>query len=126
MRNEMIKLLDSLGSDEDDEVLQAARQLHAQVMEAGLSWQDLLAPDDSTGTPEDHVEDDDGNGGEATADPGPDDAASLKLIAELLAIPDCSDDLRNELAGYEADIRNGQLDEADRRYINALHKRLAL
>ncbi len=37
MRNEIIKLLDSLGSDEDDEVLQAARQLHAQVMEADVA-----------------------------------------------------------------------------------------
>ncbi len=52
-RNEMIELLERLGSTRDDEVLQAAREAHAQISSAGLSWDDLLVPDDAgTSAPE--------------------------------------------------------------------------
>ena len=44
-RDEFIAILNRLGSDEDEEVLQAARQAHAQIAASGMSWEDLLVPD---------------------------------------------------------------------------------
>ncbi len=44
-RDELIAILNRLGSDEDEEALQAARQVHAQITAAGMSWEDLLVPD---------------------------------------------------------------------------------
>lgn len=124
-RGEMIELLESLGSDQDDEVLRAARELHARTRAAGQSWQDLVRPDDSGDASEIHDADDGDGGSEPPADSGPANEESLALITALLAMPDCSDDLRGELEAYKADIGRGELDEADRQYIGALHKRLS-
>ncbi len=44
-RDELIAILNRLGSDEDEEVLEAAHQAHAQITAAGMSWEDLLVPD---------------------------------------------------------------------------------
>ncbi len=44
-RDELIAILNRLGSDEDEEVLQAARQAHARIAASGMSWEDLLVPD---------------------------------------------------------------------------------
>lgn len=44
-RDELIGLLNRLGSEDDEEALRAARQAHAQIAAAGASWADLLVPD---------------------------------------------------------------------------------
>ena len=44
-RDAVIGLLERLGSDQDDDVLEAARQVHAQITAAGMAWEDLLVPD---------------------------------------------------------------------------------
>ena len=44
-RDKFIELLGKLGEEKDEEVLSAARDLHAQVTVAQLSWDDLLVPD---------------------------------------------------------------------------------
>ena len=46
-RDEVIRLLGQLGGDQDADVLQAARDLHAQITAAGLDWDELLIPDAS-------------------------------------------------------------------------------
>ena len=51
-RDKFIELLGKLGSEDDDEVLGAARDLHAQLTVAGLSWEDLLMPEPSDDEPE--------------------------------------------------------------------------
>lgn len=125
MRKELVELLDSLGSDEDDEVLQAGRQLHARITDADLSWDDLLVAGGSGDGSDSRAADADGPDGGPKTEANPSDEESLSLIADLLALPDCSEDLREELAGYKADIGRNELDDADRRYVGALHKRLA-
>lgn len=52
------------------------------------------------------------------------DAQALKLINQLLERRDISKSLREELAGYKEDIDEGELDDADRNYLRALHRRL--
>ena len=61
-RQKFIEMLGKLGSEKDEEALSAARDLHAQVTVAQISWDDLLVPDE-VGAPvaEDDGKDDDGN-----------------------------------------------------------------
>ena len=44
-RDGIIGLLESLGSERDEDVVEAAREIHAQVTAAGVTWDVLLAPD---------------------------------------------------------------------------------
>jgi hypothetical protein len=148
-RDDIIELLNRLGSKRDEDVLEAARQAHAQLTAAGVTWEDLLVPDRSDEVDdgggeyldqEDEDEDDDGDGDgdgdgeyldqkdeddEPPAAKAGNDAESRKLIDKLLARKGISDDLRAELNGYKTDIAEGEFTEADRRYLDALHKRLS-
>lgn len=130
-RDGVIELLEKLGDDDDAEVLAAARKLHAQVSNSGLTWDDLLLPEDGAAT--DITEDEDEDG---AADAGPSEdvgevvasgeaAGDMKLIERLLAGKDISAMLREELGGYKEDIKEGEFTTADRRYLQALEKRLS-
>ena len=44
-RDEVVGLLKRLGSEPDEDVLEAARQVHARITAAGMTWDDLLVPD---------------------------------------------------------------------------------
>ena len=44
-RDGIIGLLESLGSERDEDVVEAAREIHARVTAAGVTWDALLAPD---------------------------------------------------------------------------------
>jgi len=44
-RDGIIGLLESLGSERDEDVVEAAREVHARVTAAGVTWDALLAPD---------------------------------------------------------------------------------
>ncbi len=160
-RDELIAILNRLGSDEDEEVLEAARQAHARIAASGMSWEDLLVPDgpaaesdeaadesdeaaaesDEAAAESDEADDesdeaDETEDGEleAVEDESPaeqagaegteKDTESLALIGELLARSDISEELRAELAGYKADIAEGEFVEADRRYLRAVRQRL--
>lgn len=115
-RDDMVELLQSLGSDQDEEVLAAARELHALVVEAGAAWEDLLAVEVAAGG---HSE-----SAEPPAQASETNAETLALINKLLARPGISDDFRDEMNGYKSDIAEGVFEEADRGYIRALYKRL--
>jgi cell division septum initiation protein DivIVA len=139
-RDEFIAILNRLGSDEDEEVLQAARQAHARITASGMSWEDLLVPDgpaaesdeaDDESDEADETEDgeleaveDESPAEQAGAEGTEKDTESLALIGELLARSDISEELRAELAGYKADIAEGEFVEADRRYLRAVRQRL--
>ena len=125
-RDDLIGLLDRLGSERDEEVLEAARELRDRLAEAGLTWDDLLAP-----------EEDAGEAGESAEEPGPEpaeeapggeavgDAETLALIGKMLAKPGISEDFRDELEGYRQDIAAGEFEQRDHAYVHALHKRLS-
>ncbi len=142
-REEVIDLLQQLGSEQDSEVLEAARRVHAQVTGAGLSWEELLVGDEPEAEPESEPEAEpeeepaeepeaesghdtgyDDEKDETPAEMAEKNAASMALIDRLLAKPDISDSFREELDEYKKDIAAGDFMEADRRYVAALHKRL--
>ncbi len=145
-RDGIIGLLESLGSERDADVLDAAREVHARVTAAGVTWDRLLAPDAAAddeapvGTAdeadEDAAEREEADGEDAQFEEadGKDAAPaaarnrgnkeSLALIARLLAKSDISTDMREELQGYKEDIAEGEFEDMDRKYLRALHARL--
>ena len=140
-RDAVIGLLKRLGSDQDEDVLEAARQVHAQITAAGMTWEDLLVPhevpDDVTDTDDDTDTDDVTDTGDAETEDAEDetpeppaetarkDTDSIALIDKLLAKSGISEDLREELKGYKTDIAEGEFQEADRRYLRAISARLS-
>lgn len=148
-RDDIIELLNRLGSERDEDALEAARQAHAQIAAAGVTWDDLLVPDrtdevDDTGDDDEYLDLEDEDDEHLDLDDDDDehldlededdeppaakvgnDAESRKLIDKLLARKGISDDLREELKGYKTDIADGEFSEADRRYLDALHARLS-
>lgn len=124
-RAELISLLETLGSDNDEEVLAAARVLDTKVAAAGTSWSVLLAA--GIGAAPGEADADAGTaapGDALPADAAGRNAESLALIGKLLARSGHSDELRQELEGYRADIAAGEFTDADHSYLRALYKRL--
>ncbi len=152
-RDAVIGLLKRLGSDQDEDVLEAARQVHAQITAAGMTWEDLLVPhevpedddtdtggdtvtgdaetgddtdtDDVTDTGDAETEDAEDETPEPPAETARKDTDSIALIDKLLAKSGISEDLREELKGYKTDIAEGEFQEADRRYLRAISARLS-
>ncbi len=130
-RAELISLLETLGSDNDEEALNAARVLDGKVTAAGASWAELLS--ESIGKPDEEPEDDSpgldlgdlGNLEELPADAAARNSESLALIEKLLGKPGLSAELREELEDYKKDIAEQEFTDSDHRYIRALCKRLS-
>jgi hypothetical protein len=130
-RGEIIGMLERLGAAEDQEVLTAARSLHARVSEAGVKWDDLLRGPASDG---DDAEDEAEEAEEAeevkesppvAAAPLPNDKAEdAKIIDQILVRKGLSKEMRQSLAELKRGLGDGSTDAADRRYIRALAKRL--
>ena len=133
-RKQVIELLDKLGSDRDEDALAAARMLHNQIAESGMSWDDLLvgdrpeieekAPVDNL--PRDGDEDDDIEEETAESDIefAGDETQTLFLIDEMLGRDGISSEFREELEEYKTDISDGIFDASDHRYVHAVYARL--
>ncbi|GAB4364548.1 MAG: hypothetical protein Kow00114_21310 [Kiloniellaceae bacterium] len=128
-RAELISLLETLGSENDEEALAAARVLDTKVSAAGTSWNVLLAAGIGTTEPEPDAagdgEDAPPVSAELPADAAAKNAETLSLIDRLLARGGHSEAFREELEGYKADIAAGEMTDADHSYIRALYKRLS-
>lgn len=122
-RDTMIDLLERLGSADDNEALEAARALHAHISAADAHWDDLLAPavGGALGRGDAGTE---SSEKKSTNPVGGRDADTLALIEQLLAMPDRSEALREELEEYKLDIANGEFAARDHQYVRALHQRL--
>ena len=127
-RDGLIEDLQKLGSEDEQEILQAARRINQKVSSTGLEWNDLLtaeSDEEDDGNDEEYSNERDSSG-ESDADDGAlvgNDEVD-KLLGKLLARSDCSPELRKELEGYKEDIKTGEFDDSDRRYIKALFNRL--
>ena len=119
-REDVIELLKRLGSESDEEVLTAARDLHERITVSGTDWEDLLVPTEAEDDEPDAQE-----APEAPAETTENDAETLALIDKLLARPGISNDFREELTGYKDDIAEGEFEDSDHRYVRALYKRLS-
>lgn len=132
-RAELISLLETLGSENDEEVLAAARVLDTKVTAAETTWSALLAAGlDGEAETEEADAEDVAEAGTAAASLPADESAkraeTLALIDKLLARSGHSEDLRRELKGYKEELgagEDGEFDDNDHAYIRALYKRLA-
>lgn len=137
-RNDFIALLNKLGSPDDAEALSAARDLHAKVTVADVTWDMLLAPEKPAArSSEDAEEDVDAIDLPSRDDdivlvaPEPDhgalseaDKAEVKTLIDAIGAMEISDVTRGELTDYAADLVTGTLEQMDLRYLRALKKRL--
>lgn len=105
-RDRLRKLLALLGSDQDGEVLAAARRIDALVKAAGADWQALI-PD-------------------APAPPRPADASDLEKLDALLASDRVADILKIRLGDMRVALQRGRLAEADRRLLRILHRKAVI
>ena len=124
-RDQVIALLDSLGSERDEDVLAAARDVHTKITAAGLSWQELMRPeadaDETSGNGEASIEE---PPEPETPPPFKSKTEAKTLIGKLLAKRGISEDLRQELEGYKTDIAEGEFGQGDLKYLRAISKRL--
>ena len=105
-RDKLRKLLALLGSDQDGEVLNAARRIDALVKAAGLNWQALI-PDAPAA--ERHA-----------------DSADLEKLDQLLASDQVADILKIRLGDMRVALKRGRLAEADRRMLRILHRKAVI
>jgi hypothetical protein len=134
-RNQFLALLAKLGSEDDKEVLAAARDLHAKVTVAGVRWEDLLTPNDDNDDPDasDAVGplsgEDEGivlvapeadRGGLSDAD-----KAEIANLIEAIGKMQISETTRDDLVDYKTDLAAGTLEQMDLKYLRGLAKRLS-
>jgi hypothetical protein len=135
-RETVIELLDKLGSEQDADVLEAARALHQQISDAGMQWEDLLVSDEAAAPTDDSdverdEEDEDEEEQDQDSAPEPieifagDETETPALIDKLLARSDNSEAFREELQEYKSDLAKGEFEPSDHRYIQALYTRLS-
>ena len=133
-RNQVIELLDKLGSEQDEDVLAAARMLHSQITESRMGWGDLLVGDEPEVEEEAQVDslpdegDENDDIAEDTVEPDTrftgDETQTLSLIEKLLARDGISSEFREELEEYKTDISDGIFESSDHRYVHAVYERL--
>jgi hypothetical protein len=123
-RDALVALLEKLGSQDDAEVLDAARKASALIAAADARWTDVLAsaaPAAEIADVEEEIAED---MPQASPGPRPADDEALALIDEMLSREGMSDSLKQELEDYKADIAAGEFSDIDRDYLRALHTRL--
>jgi hypothetical protein len=131
-RQQLLYALEQLNSDEDGDVLAAARKAQAMVNNAGMTWHDVLVPEpvdepdvmDNVEHPDDIEDEDDDDGSSNRPSNTKDDTESLKIIERMLAQAMDNADFRDELNGYKEDIAAGEFTDRDRKYLQDLHNRL--
>ena len=123
-RGDLIGLLERLGSEQDEDVLAAARELQSRIAAAGLSWADLLAHEAEEVEAGEDEEEPAVALAEAAAGKAGGDGETLALIEKMLAKPGISEDFREELEGYKQDLAEGEFEKSDHDYVRAVYKRL--
>jgi hypothetical protein len=135
-RENIIRLLNQLGSDNDEEVMTSARALNAQVKGADADWNDLLVSEDEPEPEPEKAEqaeepkqeepkqeekrvNKNTNGQELS------DTDAIKIIDKIISKENISEYLKEELEDYKRDISEGEFEASDRSYLISLNKRLS-
>lgn len=125
----LLDLLGRLGAESDETALTAARELHREVKESGLTWNELLCfeagaaagqqdrPLDTASDTPAETKIEQSAGGKAEV---------ARLIERLLARQSISETLREELTDLKRAIADGTFEDMDAHYVRALAKRLGV
>ncbi len=127
----LLERLERLGAEDDAEALQAARELAARVSEGGLDWDDLIAPeeppeDDFASTDYDQLGEEDAEGAEEQEPLEGDGSDEMQLLQKLLERKGTSRALKEELQEIRRDAAAEGISDMDRRYLQALARRLSV
>ena len=134
-RDDFIALLERINSEDDAEILAAVRDINAKMTVAGVTWDDLLMSQDTAsddqfdelGEDEDEEADepvtdqDDESELEPLSDAEKQEAASLISAIGGMEISDAT---KQELKEYSEDLKEGDFEQMDLRYLRALKARL--
>ena len=131
-RKKFLELLNTLGDDDREKVLAAAKDLHAQVVVAGISWENLLVPDaeqnksDTTNEPEEEQTrsstGSESNNKELSQEEREEALFLIKKISEL----NVSSETIKDMEDYKIEIEDedGIFETMDLQYLRSLHNRL--
>ena len=131
-RKKFLELLNNLGDDDKEKVLAAAQDLHAQVVVAGISWEDLLVPDteekksDATNEAEEEQTglptESDSDSKELSEEERQEALLLIKKISEL----NVSDETIKDMEDYKIEIEDddGIFESMDLQYLRSFYKRL--
>ena len=133
-RGDFLALLEKLKSEEDDEVLGVVRDINAKMTVAGVSWDDLLISQDET--QEDSADDDKGEDGQESGRENVSDdnfeplndeerQEAENLINAIKGMK-VSEATKQEIDEYRDDLREGEFEQIDLRYLRALKARLSV
>ena len=112
-RDDVIELLKKLGSDSDEEVLEAARETHARIAAAGMTWEELLVPEggvaesDADADESDDADDDDEADEAEFADPE-DETAEDETAEDETAEDETAEDETAEDETAEAGVASAK------------------
>jgi len=147
-RDDFINLLGQLNSDDDAEILGAVRDLNAKMTVAGMTWDDLLISQGDTaeitlsededsvidqGIEDSAIDQEDEESDIDQEDKGSDNLEPLSddekeeagsLISAIGGM-EISNMTKQELEEYAADIKSGDFEKMDLRYLRALKSRLS-
>jgi hypothetical protein len=131
-RPAIVDLLGRLGDENEQTVVQAARDLHAKVAQSGLTWDDLLRSETDIAGPDAEPRELPADAASEADQPAEtagdlsavDKAEAARIIDRLLARKNLSDTLREDLGDLKRTIDDGTFDATDNRYVRALAKRL--
>jgi hypothetical protein len=147
-RDDFINLLGQLNSDDDAEILGAVRDLNAKMTVAGMTWDDLLISqgdtaevtlsEDEDSAIDQGIEDSDIDQEDEESDIDQEDKGSDNLeplsddekeeagsLISAIGGMEISNMTKQELEEYAADIKSGDFEKMDLRYLRALKSRLS-
>jgi hypothetical protein len=130
-RDEFLVLLEKLRSEDDSIILATVGDINSKMMVAEVSWDDLLISQDNIQVDNDvdaEVQDaNNDNDSDGTTEPLNDEEKreAEDLIAAIRSMK-VSGSTKKELDEYASDIKEGEFELMDLRYLRALKARLSV
>jgi hypothetical protein len=130
-RDEFLVLLEKLRSEDDSIILATVGDINSKMMVAEVSWDDLLISQDDIQVDNDldaEVQDaNNDNDSDGTTEPLNDEEKreAEDLIAAIRSMK-VSGSTKKELDEYASDIKEGEFELMDLRYLRALKARLSV
>ena len=129
-RDDFLVLLEKLRSEEDGVILTTVNDINAKMSDAGVSWDDLLISQDDIQVEdgkdatdqEGETENDSGDTFEPLNDEEKREAESLIGAIRGMKVSTAT---KKELDEYVEDIKEGEFELMDLRYLRALKERLS-
>ena len=130
-RDEFLVLLEKLRNEDDSIILATVGDINSKMMVAGVSWDDLLISQNDIQVDNDaNAEDQDANNdndSDGTFEPLNDEEKreAEDLIGAIRSMK-VSGSTKKELDEYASDIKEGEFELMDLRYLRALKARLSV